>query len=164
MKRVLVILGLLMLSGCTTMPINSSPAKQEEVFNLSFDDVWKQVVEVLSDENYPIESIEKDSGLITTEFISTGGDQIQRIARLEKGMFFAWTTGSYKLNIFVVSIDDSHTRVKINPYIKAYNYILESWKQRASSTGLIERSIFRRIKDAEPDSNDPIDIPHETGD
>lgn len=76
MKRfaavVLVAVAATTMIGCAT--VRPTPHQFAKTFQLgsNFDDVWAATVQTFAELNLPIESIEKESGLITTERILLG--------------------------------------------------------------------------------------------
>lgn len=72
LSSMLAAIMILSLVGCATAP------KQHVITNSfdyerDFDTVWTAVVEVFAEMNYPIDNMEKDSGLITTDWLSLAG-------------------------------------------------------------------------------------------
>ena len=142
-------LAVLLLSGCTKSPPITEPVIQEQVFQADFDVTWHAIIDALSDGNYPIQSIEKESGLVTTQFVVfTQGigakSQIDRIAAVP-GMFLGtWSAGRYSLSIFATSITGG-TRVRIKAHVEAYeNNVSYTWHV-CQSRGVLEGSILNVI-------------------
>jgi uncharacterized lipoprotein len=102
MKRLIVLLLCLGLYGCATVkPITAED--RQHIYNADFNTVWSKSIEMLTQENFPIKSMDKSSGLIQTDYCK---NQIKH----------SWMSmGRYSLNLFVSSIDDTHTKVIINP-------------------------------------------------
>lgn len=69
MRIKILFLGLicLMVYGCATAP---APRQIVKAFTIeaSFDDVWVAVIDTFAEMNLPIANMEKDSGLITTDW------------------------------------------------------------------------------------------------
>jgi len=118
-----------------------------------FDQVWTAVVSTIADISMPIESIEKDSGLITTKvvvFVSgyAVAGAIDQVAEKPNVVAGTWKHGRYSFNIFVSSIDENTTKIKINSQIDAYvelGTMIMSW-YRCYSKGVIEKQIFDSIR------------------
>lgn len=72
-KFMVVVIALIIFSACTVsqtaflVPVKNNPPTIH-VFKADFDQVWDSTLQVL--EEYPIKTIEKDSGIIHTEKIS----------------------------------------------------------------------------------------------
>ncbi len=61
-----------MFCGCATAPAPRTIVNAFS-FDASMDDVWSATVETFAELNLPIDNMEKDSGLITTDWISFSG-------------------------------------------------------------------------------------------
>jgi len=64
MSRVYVVTALL-LFGCASAPKNYN-FEASETYEASYDEVWSAVIDVFSENDWPIQTLEKDSGLIST--------------------------------------------------------------------------------------------------
>lgn len=108
----------------------------QQVFAVSFDKAWAALVEALSDQKWPIETIDKSSGVITTKATvdSEGGNIVcaTRLAEPHK----TW------LNVFVKATE-SGVRVKVNVTFRA---VREDQAITCHSNGAIEKSLFDGIK------------------
>lgn len=156
MKK-LYLLGGIILLGCAPVYISQEEVdaiKKETVYPYGFDKVWSATVEALADMEVPIESIEKESGLITTDFIRISSKRINQIGLLFRddkymipgsgGYSFSMRGGRYKLNVFEYLIDSLATKVKVTVHIEVYYKGLD-WTP-LKSRGEIEREIFEAIQ------------------
>ena len=77
---ILVILLLIALAvSLSKVPPAPKEIMQSKIFDKNFEEVWEATVSVLSEEEYPIRTIEKDNGLIITDFvIFTKGLSVER--------------------------------------------------------------------------------------
>lgn len=157
MKRVFLIVAIFIF-GCVALQEDIPEQEidsiiKETVFQHSFDKVWSTIIEVLSDESIPIASIEKVSGLVTSDFMSITVGRVSQIAMMKKdggyrqvNTFFI-TNARYKLNVFVSSLDSTRTKVKITPHIEGFFKFgdLGGGWQVAVSRGRLEKEIFNAI-------------------
>jgi hypothetical protein len=148
---ILVLLLLIALAiSLSKVPPAPKEIVQGEVFNKSFEGVWKATVNVLSEEEYPIGVIEKESGLITTDFvIFTKGLGVEReidiVAVRPSIIFGTWSQGRYSLSIFVTEKNNG-TLVRVKPHIEAYeNNVTNSWHV-CDSRGVIEEKLLGKIE------------------
>jgi len=149
MLRIFLILVSVGLLGCVTMPIAPTEVENSRIFQADFDKVWSSLTATMMEQAFPIESVEKESGIITTRFVlfADGIDadkQIKEIAERPKVFMGVWLQGRYTLNIHAKSIGDA-TQVMITPYIEGYEDQTERWHV-CYSKGVLEKKIFDLIK------------------
>lgn len=107
MKNLLPALVCLGLVGCATIKPLSYEDRQH-IYAANLDTVWSESIEMLTQESFPIKSMDKENGLIQTDY---NKNQIK-----DSWMSFA----RYSLNLLITSIDKDNTRVVINPQYEAY--------------------------------------------
>jgi len=100
---VAVVASLLFLGGCATAP-KTYDFDPVAVIDADFDDVWSAVVEYFAISSLPIDTIEKDSGLIVTSWMDASGGYggaDERFCDCGSGGLttYYWTRG--KFNVFV---------------------------------------------------------------
>ena len=150
MRIKILICGLvcLFLFGCATAP---KPRQITNAFPIEkpFDDVWQAVIESFAELQLPILNMEKDSGLITTDWIDFTGQkntdycdcgglgmniEIKRIGRF---------------NVFVKRVATSSCEIQINSmYEQTVDETMSSriYKRKCVSTGKLEADMYRLIK------------------
>ena len=139
-----LISALILLSGCVTAPVRPT-IKDTEIFQADFDRVWKSTIATIADMALPVESIEKESGLVTTKFVSFSFRELHRIAQTPSIGLGVWSTGRYTLSIFMVSISETATKVKIKAHVEAFERnVTKSWHV-CYSKGILESQIFDSI-------------------
>jgi len=150
---ILVILLLIALAvSLSKVPPAPKEIMQSKIFDKNFEEVWEATVSVLSEEEYPIRTIEKDNGLIITDFvIFTKGlsveveREIDKVAVRPSIIFGTWSQGRYSLSIFVTEKNNG-TLLRIKPHIEAYeNNVTNSWHV-CDSRGLIEKKLLGKIE------------------
>lgn len=118
-----------------------------------FDAVWPAVVETFSDLNLPIDKVEKDSGLITTDWIGLNDipkEEAKSYMNCDypRGIF-AKTTRRVRFNIFIKKIGDE-SQLKINcqfEFIAHYTGPGGPKTYKCTSTGVFEKKIFNAVAD-----------------
>ena len=127
--------------------------KIETEFTLpgSFDNVWSALIKTLSEENYPIKAIEKDSGVVTSDWMSLPRTTTKAFKRLamtpDNSIFVYWATARCTVSLYVSEISQTSTRVRINLHAEAYeDYPSRQWRQ-CYSTGKKESELFSMIYD-----------------
>ena len=148
--------ALVSLVGCATTPPEQQPIplRDSEVFVSPFPKVWSALIATLAEQAYPIEAIEKESGVVTTRFVTfTGGKvdaQIDALAVKPTEPLATWMSGRYTLSIFVGKTDSLTTTVKVTSHIEAFvkPFMVDvpDWVV-CQSKGVIEKRLFDAIKD-----------------
>jgi len=106
------------LTGCATIPPKAVTYEQKQrVYNFNFDTTWSKISELISKENLPIKAIDKNSGIINTDFVQTSLDQVDKGNFLGLGIL---VKARYTLSFFVTQIDETHTKVIINSHIEHF--------------------------------------------
>lgn len=144
---------LLAVVGCAASQQMTSytPVRDTEVFNAPFGRAWGAAVATLAEEGMPIQVIEKDSGIMTTQFVNFASGvfaerQIDAIAKRPRAFLGTWNSGRYTLSLFVSRIDSVTTRVKVTPHIEGFeNNFSKSWMV-CSSNGTLEAKMFSGIR------------------
>lgn len=146
MKKPFICLVLLVfLIGCATSPVKPPVVKDTEIFQAPFNRVWKATVATIANMALPVESIEKESGLLTTRFIRFSLTELNRIAQTPRTFLGVWSTGRYTLSIFVSSTSKDTTKVKITTHIEAFeSNVTKTWHV-CYSKGILERQILNSI-------------------
>ncbi len=107
MKKLITLLVCLGLVGCATVP-PMLPEERQHIYSANFDTVWSASIQMLTQEDFPIKSMDKNNGLILTEY--------NKNKMRDSWMSYA----RYTLSLLITSIDKDTTKVIINPYYEAY--------------------------------------------
>ncbi len=111
--------------------------RNQEVFTADFRRTWSALIETFSDQKWQIESIDRDSGLITTKPASDkGGSTMACPTQFDQG-------NTVWLNVFVKETPGG-TRVKVNA---TFHAMREGRAITCYSNGAIEREIFKGIQE-----------------
>ena len=155
MKIKILVLGLicLFIYGCATAP---APRQIVKAFPIeaSFDEVWQAVIESFAEMNLPIANMEKDSGLITTDWIDfplgKAGKEICDCGGL--GMNIE-TRRAGRFNVFVKRGSMDSCEIQVNCiYEQTYESVsltgdpVPSYKRACVSTGKLEADICAMVK------------------
>ncbi len=123
LKKLLILIGVIFFMGCAAAPVQRAEPKTME-FQQPFDKVWSAAVRIITvDNDLPIQVIEKDSGIITTDWVT--------YERPVKGMGEAFMISSsnttnpniqirYKLNISIEKTDNG-TEVYIRDHVERFS-------------------------------------------
>lgn len=120
------------LTGCMSQPVIQQPALQtDRVLHYSASKVWASTVKAVS-QRFPIQIIEKDSGLINTQTatIPIGFDNSNYASYYYKPNLFlaTWGGANIRLNVLVIPEDDNNTKLKINATYQALETnVMKSW-------------------------------------
>jgi len=156
-KIIISITILFFLAGCAIAPAVRPTIQDTKIINAPFDKVWSAIVATLSERALPIKTIEKENGVITTDFVifasgSWAEEAIDKIAVKPScfpWFFCFWDGGRYTVSIFATKDGESTTRVKITTHIEAFEKYLTpapgKWMV-CYSNGTIERQIFTDVK------------------
>ncbi len=156
MKRALAVFWIcLLLAFCsTTKFIPPQPRKIQTAFpcDKPFDTVWQATIEAIAELNLPIGHFEKDSGLITTEWMNFPaqnpkdgycdcGQALVPTNPDDKERYQAQATYDVRghFNIFVKRLDAGRCEIKINS-------VFETGHVSCVSTGRLEAGLNRIIQ------------------
>jgi hypothetical protein len=121
-----LIVFLFLLNGCATVPVQMAPIVDSKTFDVPFDKVWPLIVTAISDKGYPIQAIEKQSGILTTKSIEVKSESFTRnipviigeIGYKPSSMCFgAWNEAHYNLTIHATE-SSGNTIVKVKAFIE----------------------------------------------
>lgn len=132
------LLAVMLLASCASGP---KPIPRMEIepqtYNASFDRTWEALNDVLSEQRYPIRAFEKDSGLVTTDFVSSGSRYHYWGQKDEAGRKIStWALKTrYFLNIRVRVVGDSTTTVDVIPHLEYMSYVYDSRLNRSVEAG-----------------------------
>lgn len=143
-----LVLVCLFIYGCATAPV---PRQITKAFPIEapFDDVWQAVIESFSDLQLPIDNMEKDSGLITTDWIDIKGQKNTDYCDCGGLGINIEQRRVGKFNVFVKRIAGDSCEIRINcMYEQTISDIYEkSFRRRKCvSTGKLEAEMFNLIK------------------
>ena len=141
-----------LFTGCETAPtsnISSVPLRTKATFSVSRDRVWPLLVSEVGLQ-YPVRAIEKDSGLITTDFVTlpAGYNNMNAASWIVPpgGFLATWSGLRMNMKILAVETEPGKTLVTINCHYEAYeSNVMKGWIV-ANSNGRIESAILAKIE------------------
>jgi hypothetical protein len=157
---------LFVLYGCSTPRIPPAPRKipivTEKIIEKNFETIWSKLIDYFGAKNIPIKTIDKASGILSTEYdLRTGKNGTSYdcdCGTIGTDYSISNKYENYKgnFNVIVSKINDNQTKVKINAFFYAnynsYHYegeryihklvLVNSLKVKCESTGFIENEIF----------------------
>jgi len=139
-----------MIYACT----GTAPAPRQIVkafpIEAPFDEVWQALIESFAELQLPIQNMEKDSGLISTDWIDFTGQKNTDYADCGKHRFgIKEGSRSGRFNVFVKRTSDNSCEVKVNcMYRWTLVSLMGEFAERRSciSTGNLEAEMFELIK------------------
>lgn len=120
MRSLVIVFLLLAVVGCAKPPVQMDIVNSR-LYESDFDAVWTAVIEAFADNSWPIDNMEKDSGLITTDWMS-GNNRSPALADCGKDMVGEPAEGAkgevfLKFNVFVKTVGGG-SEVRVNCMFK----------------------------------------------
>jgi len=94
---------ILILTGCATVPLGDTQTIanfKTRTYDVAYDPCWTATINALESQNFPIEDIDKDNGLI-----KTGSRSVTIFLFKQRAL------------VHVTKVTDSSTRVKVTLYL-----------------------------------------------
>lgn len=150
MKFKIMIMGLLIifLIGCVTLP---DPIQFEGSFGgeNTFNDVWVATVETLSEFNFSIINLDKESGIITTGWREFSVKQGDAYCVCQSWGYIVPSGIFCKLNVFLKASSDGSCELKINSTFEKHwaNLIKgkDAYTTKCGSIGVLEKELSDSI-------------------
>lgn len=147
-KAISSLLVAVVLAGCATPP-PSAPVQNSRTLNAPKSAVWPLVVTEISG-SYPVKVIEKESGLLTTDWvILPAGFNNANAANWVKppgGLLATWGGLRATLSVNVIENEPGKTTVSIRPHYEALeNNVVNGWIV-CESNGNLESKLFSNIE------------------
>ncbi|MCP4545939.1 MAG: outer membrane protein assembly factor BamC [bacterium] len=139
------LLMVVLVLSCATAPKIRTIVNSFE-FTEDFDSVWSAVVETFAEMNFPIDNLEKDSGIITTDWISFNGTSNSGYCDCGGLGLAIEQSRRGKFNVFVRTTDAGVT-VKVNCVFSQVATLMDSSMNRdCVSTGHLEAKMDNLIR------------------
>ena len=141
---------MVLMIGCATVPRAPLQAQRtSSVILASKDKVWPLLVAEVG-LNYPVQAIEKESGLLTTQFIQMpvgfNNSGMERYVFPPGGFLATWAGLRMTMRIMAIESEPGKTMVTINAHYEAFeNNVLKSWIV-ARSNGSVENQILTSVE------------------
>ena len=160
MRNLLVILIVLSMVGCATPPAMYT---FNPVVNIraDYDAVWSEVVECFAIGNLPISTIEKDSGLIVTEWMDARGRSNTKERFCDCGSAALeipnWTRG--KFSVFAKETNDGSVDLRVTCMFQQKRPFGDTWSiVHCNSTGFLEGLVQDYVR-AKVEGTAPPEVP-----
>jgi uncharacterized lipoprotein len=126
-------------AGCVT----ASPGIRD--YEASFDAVWEATIEVFAEQHIPISSLEKDSGIISTEWASAIKEDMDCGS---VSMFGKDLSRKGQYDVFVHEVDSGAVEVQVNTQWQASRYSMGRYVNdvSCSSSGRTEKMFHESLK------------------
>jgi hypothetical protein len=131
-------------------PAIEQKLQDSHLFAASFDRVWNAVVATISEMDYPVESMERENGSVTTKSVDVAGkpaakglDRISTMPSIANGV---WSRGWYSLSIFVTPGGKNRTNVRITTHIEGYESKVSDGWHICYSNGFLEKQFFSSVE------------------
>lgn len=133
----------LLLCGCVTPPA-APPQPTVKIIGAPYAQVWAATVKAVSLQNYPMQVVQKDSGVIQTESFNPG--PLSPYATAPGVLFGLWSDSKARLSILVSSNDATSTLVRVNAHFEGFEYNdTKSWYEWTSN-GQLENNLIAQIE------------------
>jgi hypothetical protein len=143
-----VILMCVLGIACATAPkkFSFNPVVTIEA---DYDAIWAAVVEYFAIGNLPIDTIEKDSGLIVTSWMDAGAGMAEDKRLCDCGgaglASVYWSRG--KFSVFVKKLDGGKADLRVTCTFQQKRKFMDAWNTvNCSSTGFLESRIHEYVK------------------
>ena len=153
MKRTVVVMMVLIVSvlaGCagTSRP-PQEPQRTSALLPANKDRVWELVVSAVAP-NFPVQAIEKESGLLSTEFVSVpvgfNNANMAEFVYPPRVFLGTWRGLRMSMRVLVNEVSSEMTSVAITAHYEAFeNNVSKSWMV-AESNGALENKILTKIE------------------
>jgi hypothetical protein len=137
-----------LLSACATVPL-APMQRTSAVISASKEKVWPLIVSEVG-LNYPVQAIEKDSGLLTTQFVQmpVGFNNVgmERYVYPPRGFLATWGGLRMSMQILAVESEPGKTTVTVRTHYEAFeSNVSKSWIV-VNSNGFIENQLLSSIE------------------
>lgn len=160
----LLLFTFFLLTNCGPKPPTVQPVarviEKERIIYKPFDAVWQSAIEYFATHNTPIKNLDKNSGLISTEY-SLSLDEATSFMECGVKNSESWpyktelANQSGNFNVIIKKIDDTKTKVNVNVFygttVNKYNYVgwfTNKWILQSSNrvtcttTGILEQQVL----------------------
>jgi len=154
-------ISVLLLSGCATPP-KTYEFDPVAVIDADFDDVWSTLVEYFAITSLPIDTIEKDSGLIVTSWMNASGGYGEENKQFcdcgGSGLSIVhWSRG--KFNVFVKEAAGGGVELRVTCAYQQRRELMDTYfTQNCPSTGFLEHQVHDYVR-AKVGGGVPPDVP-----
>lgn len=150
-QKILWMLGIMMLVGCASTPVEEiKPFDKNITVEAAYDDVWSNLIRFMSTNDISIASVEKDSGLIVLTGDNLSASLISEYCDATPP--FLWTlTGGKASGSVIVNDDEGFVTVTVNAKFQGTSYTSltnppQYSTKPCNSRGAFEAAVLGSIK------------------
>ena len=112
----------------------------------NYDSVWSAVIETFAELQIPIDNMEKDSGLITTDWIDFTGQTNEDYCDCGNLGINIERSRTGKFNAFLKRDAENSCKLTVNcQFEQTFSFGDNLYKRKCVSTGTLEREIYDRV-------------------
>jgi hypothetical protein len=147
-----ILVMLLIGAGCASyQPPLPLDVRRSAIFESSFEDVWTRTVDYFANNNLPLRNVEKDSGLIATDYGLPVGYTELNCGKPPIGLVFA--APQVNVNVLIRAVGEKRTEVRVNVFgngsigtLKLNGTVDKAMDIRCESTGEIEAGVLSYLE------------------
>lgn len=139
MRKCILLVALLCVA-CTAPP-KLEESKKGMLYREPYAKVWSAIIEVISSGGHSIETIDKESGLITLN----PGAATLAYCNCGSSLFTVVTEARGRFNVFVKSESDSVTVVTVNAFFEGLRQGVGEYWMPCASNGKMEAEFFSTV-------------------
>jgi len=114
--------------GCAGVPIAEGPPLQSSyVYSYPFDKVWDTAIDTIIQEGFIIKTLEKESGMISTESINVANVIFPNISPFAAG-FTGYNTARATTTLRIKATSNKETSINIVAHIQYFDSIGKRWQ------------------------------------
>jgi len=146
-KFLVLIAVFVFLYSCATAP-KARVIQNSFPIDASYDTVWSALIETFAEMQFPIDNMEKDSGLIVTDWINIRGEGNEGCCDCGGLGVNTEVSREAKFNVFVKKVSENSCEVKVNcQFQQGYRFgDGPIYVRECVSTGNLEGRIFDSVE------------------
>ena len=146
-RSLILIVIAVLIAGCSVNDsIEPIAVEPHRIYSAKFDDVWQSVVASLTELNFSVKVIDKESGLINTEEVVTSSGQplTMRSAHLYGKRRLQYSnTELISVKVLIEPVGTNQTKVRLFPNIREKT---QYGSETAESNGHLENALYLLIQ------------------
>jgi len=151
LSLVVLLAAFALLSGCATTSVVRPVIQDSYLVEAPYDKAWSAIVATAAEKSLPVKSIEKDSGLLTTDFVTLANgystdNQLKLVAQKPSIFLGVWEGARYALSIYATPQGEGSTKIKITSQIQGYESNVTKQWHVCYSTGTLEEEFFISVR------------------
>lgn len=159
----LCIVLLLALAGCVTAPKQYEYQKKWNISS-SFDSTWQALIDIFVEEEWHFDNVEKDSGVITTEWLVLFDDNETTYADYGSCGLMIPIEDQVRFNVLVRRTASTST-LEINAKFRQFRQLSDTIRYyNGNSKGALEREIYEKVSKRLGLAPEPANQPATAGD